>query len=60
MNKHILYSLTLAALSGSFESIQAQDFSVKKDNRPNIILFLVDDMGMAGYLFTVLERENLL
>ena len=45
MNKHILYSLTLAALSGSFESIQAQDFSVKKDNRPNIILFLVDDMG---------------
>ena len=45
MDKHILYSLTLAALSGSFESIQAQDFSVKKDNRPNIILFLVDDMG---------------
>lgn len=45
MNKHVLYSLALAALSGHAGPALAQEAPEKVDKRPNIILFLVDDMG---------------
>lgn len=45
MNKHMLYSLALAALAGHAGPVLAQEAPEKVDKRPNIILFLVDDMG---------------
>ena len=45
MNKPILYSLTLAALAGTVSPLSAQQAPESTDKRPNIILFMVDDMG---------------
>ena len=45
MNKPVLYSLTLAALAGTVSPLSAQQAPESTDKRPNIILFMVDDMG---------------
>ena len=46
MNKPVLFSLTLTALAaGTSGPVSAQNASEKTDKRPNIILFMVDDMG---------------
>ena len=47
MNKHLFLSVALTSISGNMAQSYAQDkyVSDRSDKRPNIILFMVDDMG---------------
>ena len=47
MNRNIILSIALTSVSGHFTQAQAINKESPKnpDNRPNIILFMVDDMG---------------
>ena len=47
MNKHLFLSVALTSISGNIAQSYAQDkyVSDRSDKRPNIILFMVDDMG---------------
>ncbi|ADV42845.1 sulfatase [Bacteroides helcogenes] len=47
MNKYLLYSLALTSTAATLLTVQAQKTPTEKplSSRPNIILFMVDDMG---------------
>ena len=48
MNKKIIIPLALAPLAAPALQAQHQQPNGRTDTRPNIILFMVDDMGWQG------------
>lgn len=60
MNKYLFTALSLTPLVPMTDGWGAtkKQPSAEEQKRPNIILFMVDDMGMAGYLAAFLDTEN--
>lgn len=59
MNKKLLVSFVLASLTGISTQAKEKMSSETTQQRPNIILFMVDDM-MARHFITFLDTENTL
>lgn len=60
MNKKIIIPLALAPLAAPALQAQHQQPNGRTDTRPNIILFMVDDMGLARYIPAFLDPKDTL
>ena len=58
MNKKLLVSFALASLNRNLDASKEKMSSETTQQRPNIILFMVDDMGWQDTILTFLDTEN--
>lgn len=58
MNKKLLFPLALVPLAATSLQAQKSAQTQRVDKRPNIILFMVDDMGWQDHFTPLLDTKD--